>query len=662
MTDPPATATPFSRYELRARIGRGGMGVVHRAWDTVDDREVAIKIGDIPGEEEAAARLLREIRHASAVRHPHICPVLGSGTTDTGAVFLAMDLIDGPTFVQVGKAKRSGPSIWIEALRALVDGLAAVHDAGIVHRDVKPQNVMFDKDGTLKLLDFGIARSALDDTLTLTGQVIGTPAYMSPEQARAEAVDVRSDLFSAGLTVASLAGGGASRFDTSFTLAQKVLRAAYWPPPMLSQFDPATPPELEELFGQVLTSQPADRVASARALLQLIDTCPIRHPLGERWLKDWAVGRIDDVAVRSFDAVREVERARALPRDLESQTARVLAWRRASLLEATSTTVTALYEEAGRAGFRFDDFDEPRQKVLAEMEQKPPEPDLLRRSAELFRRSGHIEVATRLLGAYVRLRPDDVAACRTLDRNLYGTAHSSSIARGIRTGGLARPSLANEPTHTLYAGPKNTDRTVPLPGVSWPSSASSSSASSSSSSPASGGASSSSSGRASSSQRASSARLTPGVAEQPGLPRWLVPLVVLVMATGLTWVLIATVRAARKEFTHQEKAIAATETQMVVDTRLDLIDQAEAALVAHDATGAIDKATRALGLDLSVESGRRALLLRARAQIALGNRGAARRDLEMYLERATSFSDPNFGEVKRLLASLDAPDLGRPRE
>ncbi len=646
-----ATEIPFSRYVLGTRLGKGGMGVVYRAWDTVDAREVALKIGEVPSDEAAAARLVREIQHASAVRHPHVCSVLGTGTTSTGAVFLAMELVEGPTCVKLAKRSRSGPSIWIEALRALTDGLAAVHAEGIVHRDVKPQNVMFNDEGVLKLLDFGIARSVLDDTVTATGQLIGTPAYMSPEQARAEATDARTDLFSAALTVAALAGRGKSRFSsTEYTLAQKVLRAAYWSPPLLSNVDAATPPELENLFGRVLTLQPADRVSSARELLAIIDACPIRHPRGEAWLTEWAMGTVDDATVRAFDAAREVERARTLPKDLDSQTARVLAWRRATLLDPTPSSLAALSDEAGRAGFRFDeDYDDVRQKVLAGLEGHPPEPEELRRSSELFRRSGHIEVATRLLWSYVRLRPDDTAAVRILERSLMGRVEKTglSIARGIKTGGLV---AAARPWSTTPDGANPQTRTLALPdagrtmrglaGADGPKR------------PASG----------QDEHRAGTGPRGPVVAEQPGLPRWLAPTAVALLACVVIWIFISTVRTARTEFTGQARKIDAVEVETVVDTRLDLVDQAQQALDARDHVGAIDKTTRALGMDLSMESGRRALLIRARARIAVGDKAPARRDLEFYLERSTSFSDPNLAEVKRLLANLDAPDLNRPRE
>ncbi len=649
------TDHPFRRYELRRRLGKGGMGVVYRAWDTVEEREVALKIGEVPTDEAAALRLVREIRHAAAVRDPHVCAVYGTGTTDDGAVFLAMELVEGPTCVDLAKKARSGPSIWLEALRALALGLAAVHREGIVHRDVKPQNVMFNAAGTLKLLDFGIARSVKDETVTATGQVIGTPAYMSPEQARAEPTDARSDLFSAGLTVANLAGGGESRFaSTSFTLAQKVLRAAYWPPPLLTEFDAATPPELEDIFSQVLTLKPEDRIESALALIARIEESPIRHPLGEQWLTDWVTGALDAGAVRAFDAAYELNRLRGLPRTLDNQTARVLAWRRASLLAPTEDTLRQLEDEAGRAGFRFTaDWDAPRQELLDRLSAHPPEPELLRRGAELFRRSGHIEVSTQLLWSYVRLVPGDVAAVRQLDRALCGALPTPtlSIARGIKTGGLAaarKPVATNDHarTRTLAAAAAPSERdTLALPPTQRTSAPKKPLA-----------------GLVASAPLVHTHGADTSLDDDAGWLRLVRPAVVLLSAIAVTWILIWTARAAREAFKTGSLDPVPGERAAVIDTRLQWIDEAHKALEEKEYLVAIDKSSRALSMDLSVESGRRALLIRAKAYMATGARGPARRDLETYIERTTSFSDPTLLEAKKLLANVDAEDLGRPKE
>jgi serine/threonine protein kinase len=628
----------FARYRLGRRLGKGGMGVVYQAWDTVEEREVALKVGQIPDDRAAAGRLLREIQHARSVRDPHVCAVYATGSTDENAVFLAMELMEGPPLHRMARRARSSPSLWLEALRALALGLAAVHRAGIVHRDVKPQNVMFDARGTLKLLDFGIARSTEDSTVTATGTVIGTAAFMSPEQARGEVIDGRSDLFSAGLTVANLANRGNSRFPGErYSVAQQVFRAAYWPPPLLMEADPAAPPELEDLFSHVLTLTPSERVATAETLVSLIEASPLRHPRGEDWLRDWVVGRVDEATALAFDAARELERAHGLPRDVDSQAARVLAWRRAASLDPSEANRRAFDEEAGRAGFRFtEDWDEPRRKLLEQLEAHPPEPDALRRGAELFRRSGHIEIAVRLLWKYARLRPDDVAVVRQLDRAVFGAQPTPSLTldRSLQTRNVAVPA-DETPTKPVAAA---LTRTAPL-------------------SPATNGY----TGR-----RATRAvALPPSPAPAAQAPPWsraIRPGVTALLAVAVLWFFIFTARTARREFASRDRQVTQVEQEIRVDTRVALIDEAQTALDTKDFPLAIDKATRALGMDLSLESGRRALFIRAQGYIATGQRSPARRDLELYIERTTSFSDPTLTEAKKLLGNLDAADLGRARE
>lgn len=612
----------LARYRLDAKLGQGGMGVVHRAIDVVSGAEVAVKIGNVPTEPQAAQRFLREMKHAMAVRDEHVCAVHASGTTDDGSVFLVMDLITGPSLQEVARSGRAAPALWLETLRALCLGLAAVHDKGIVHRDVKPQNVMFDRRGTLKILDFGIARSGLDDTVTATGQVIGTAAYMSPEQARAEPTDARSDLFSAALTAASLAAKGVSRFATTqLDLVQKVLRAGMWPAPLLSEIDASAPPELEDIFGAALTLQPADRVASARALIALIDACPARHPHGEQLLKSWVTGAVDDATVLGWDASRELARARALPLDVDNQVARVLALRRASLLDPSSETLNLWQAEAARGRFRFDANWQPNELAIIEkLANYNLEPAELRRAYELFRGSGHIEVATRLLWAYCKARPDDVVQVRQLQRSLFGTSDTSSlsIARGIKTGGLKASAVAvrgGDTRNVASAAVKRVDADVKAAAVI--------------------------AGEA-------------GGADDGNVGRWAVRLGLAALGLVVALLLVMTVKTGREEMKHVGVAADQLETKKVSDTKVDLLDEAQRKLDDKDALGAVDAATRALALSPSVESGRRALMIRARAYIALLDKPAARRDLELYLERTTSFDDPNIPEVKRLLASLDA--------
>ncbi|HTM20129.1 MAG TPA: serine/threonine-protein kinase, partial [Kofleriaceae bacterium] len=197
------------RYLIEARLGMGGMGVVYAARDPDLDRRVAIKLLR-SGAVEAGARLLREGKALARLRHPNVVAVHDLGL-HRGDVFIAMELVDGTTLRTWWEARRQG-----EVLAVLVDagrGLAAAHAAGLIHRDFKPENVLVGRDGSVRVTDFGLARldgadgepdaalaativaGAVSAGLTRTGAVVGTPAYMAPEQHQGKAIDARTDQF-----------------------------------------------------------------------------------------------------------------------------------------------------------------------------------------------------------------------------------------------------------------------------------------------------------------------------------------------------------------------------------------------------------------------------------------------------------------------------------
>jgi eukaryotic-like serine/threonine-protein kinase len=197
------------KYEIRHQLGRGAMGVVYRAYDTVLEREVALKVmaahmADDPGVYE---RFAREAKAVARMTHPNVVTVFDLGSHDNGSPFIAMELLKGQ---DLAKAIRTPPALPLEEKLAVVlqvlAGLAHAHQAGIVHRDIKPANVFLSHDGTVKLMDFGIARLTAA-SMTGTGTVVGTADYMSPEQVQAARVDGRSDLFSVGCVLYELLTG-----------------------------------------------------------------------------------------------------------------------------------------------------------------------------------------------------------------------------------------------------------------------------------------------------------------------------------------------------------------------------------------------------------------------------------------------------------------------
>ncbi|HZQ55737.1 MAG TPA: protein kinase [Bryobacteraceae bacterium] len=259
-------------YRIDAPIGEGGMGVVYRALDVRLNRPVAVKV--LPDELAGAAarrRFQREAQMASSLNHPHILTVHDVGEFENRQ-YLITEYVDGGTLRDWARA---GSRTWrecVELLTGVAEGLAAAHEAGILHRDIKPENILVPKSGYAKLADFGLAQlveaTERDRTRTLTGQrtapgvVIGTVAYMSPEQASGKPLDVRSDIFSFGLVLYELVSGHrAFEGSTSLEVLQKIMRGAPQPVPQ------HLPVALRKVIEKALGKEPADRYQSTRDLL-----------------------------------------------------------------------------------------------------------------------------------------------------------------------------------------------------------------------------------------------------------------------------------------------------------------------------------------------------------------------------------------------------------
>jgi len=241
----------LGNFEIVELIGRGGMGEVYRALDTRLKREVAIKVSL----ERFSDRLEREARAVAALNHPNICTLY-----DIGSNYLVMELVEGETLA--ARLKRGALSIeqTIEYGRQIAEALAAAHAKGIVHRDLKPGNVMLTKSG-VKVLDFGLAKSAGDDTLTLTHVVVGTPAYMAPEQLGDGEVDSRADLFALGLVLYEMAAG--KRAFPGKSLGPMLAAGAISAAPRLSVERAGTPARLDALVAELLAKDLAQRCQSA---------------------------------------------------------------------------------------------------------------------------------------------------------------------------------------------------------------------------------------------------------------------------------------------------------------------------------------------------------------------------------------------------------------
>ena len=263
-------------YAVEAEIGRGGMGIVYRAKDTRLKRTVAIKLlpPELAYRDEIRSRFLREAEMAAQLSHPNIVPIYSVDEKD-GFVYFIMQYVDGETLAQRLSARgRLGIVEARTLLRQVADALAYAHARGVIHRDIKPDNIMLSRDdGHAMVTDFGIARAADDTTgtrLTATGVAIGTPAYMSPEQCTGDrAVDGRSDLYSLGVVVyAALVG--TPPFAGSNTAALLVKHLTETPRP-IREVRGDVPDDLVAIINRLLQKNPADRFQDAVSLVKAID-------------------------------------------------------------------------------------------------------------------------------------------------------------------------------------------------------------------------------------------------------------------------------------------------------------------------------------------------------------------------------------------------------
>ena len=287
--DPESVSSPplgtLGDYTLRRQIGRGGMGVVYEAWQGSMDRVVALKVlpPGVAADNRALYRFTREAKTAGQLNHQHIVAVHSTGVEE-GTPWYSMEYVEGETLAQVlGRLREAEEgaetpfgtkdevgyfAAIAKAFADVADGLQHAHSKGVIHRDIKPSNLILNGEGHLRILDFGLARLEGQESLTLSGDIVGTPAYMSPEQARRKkiSVDHRTDVYSLGATLYELLTHqqpfrGKDHNDTLSQIIDQDPR-----PP--SQLNPGVPQDLETIVLKCLRKDVGDRYGTAEALGQ----------------------------------------------------------------------------------------------------------------------------------------------------------------------------------------------------------------------------------------------------------------------------------------------------------------------------------------------------------------------------------------------------------
>ncbi|MBI2377509.1 MAG: protein kinase [Deltaproteobacteria bacterium] len=278
--DPLEGVTFAARYVIEKCVGEGAMGRVYKARHVRIGRKFAIKVmfGELAADPKMRSRFEHEAKAASLLDHPNVISVVDSGETPDGLLYLVMDFVEGKDLAELSEKGAMPLAEVIELLRGICSGLQHAHDRGIIHRDLKLENVVVVEENGTKLpriVDFGIARllepSPEEARLTAQGCVVGTPAYMSPEQACGEPLDARSDLFSLGLITYELLAGKKPFDGSPLDIARKNVSL---PAPPIRERNPLadTTPELDAIIAKMLEKRPEQRQATAQEILDGLDS------------------------------------------------------------------------------------------------------------------------------------------------------------------------------------------------------------------------------------------------------------------------------------------------------------------------------------------------------------------------------------------------------
>lgn len=265
----------LGRYELLGELGQGAMGIVYKARDPVLDRIVAIKTINLtlPKDElaEYEGRFYQEARAAGGLNHPNIVIIYDIGKSERVA-YMAMEMLEGEELRSVMAHKEALPlTLALDIACQVAEGLAYAHERHVIHRDIKPANIMIVRDGLVKITDFGIARMRTNEVKTMTGMILGSPKYMSPEQVAGRPLDQRSDIFSLGVVLYEMLTGEAPfAADSVHGIMYQVLNLSPQPP---SARNPQLPAMIDLIVAKAINKNPDQRYDNAQDMAQDLRDC-----------------------------------------------------------------------------------------------------------------------------------------------------------------------------------------------------------------------------------------------------------------------------------------------------------------------------------------------------------------------------------------------------
>jgi tetratricopeptide (TPR) repeat protein len=447
---PPPPSERIDQYRIVRRIALGGMAEIFEAVDERSGRTVALKkiLPHIATDPDFLDRFFHEIRIQISLKHPNIVELVDCSPTPALA-YIVMEYVDGGELN--GLRKRSGRFPWeiaLFAVREALAGLAAAHAKGVIHRDIKPQNIMWTREGCVKIGDFGISHAAHLTRLTHTGTVVGTPAHMSPEQARGEELDARTDLFSMGTVLYELLCG--YNPFTADSVASSLRRVAEAEPELPSLLDPSIPPSVDTFLRKLHAKDRSRRFANADAACEALDALYVKEGvmrpgvLFRTFLEDPAAF----VAERNRRLAREsTATAERLLSDANARPEEALwaAYRTVACTPDDPAAQTLLRTAALRAGQREKPLDNARIRELEEALKKDPDNlALLLQLAKLYRLERDFLNLMRFFRKLQALAPPD--------------PYTQGQIASLLSSGESTPGFA---TRAVPIGPGGTPRSAP---------------------------------------------------------------------------------------------------------------------------------------------------------------------------------------------------------